>query len=170
MAHKIIGILLILIFSFASNSWADSNWGTMIWGQDNWYPVDTDSDGLSDIDELQIYGTEPNIADTDGDRLDDGIEVTYWGDDWNNNPDGDQFINLLDYDSDNDGLSDGVEVNILATNPSLVDSDSNGIPDGDEDHDGDGLTNFEEEQCGSDPGNPNSKCTRGLPWLILLLD
>jgi hypothetical protein len=169
MAYKIIVLFWVLFFSYPLSCLADSNWGTMVWGQDNWY-LDTDNDGITDTDELQIYGTEPNIADTDGDGLNDGSEVAYWGVDWNADPDEDQINNLLDYDSDNDGLSDGVEVNILGTDPSLTDSDGNGILDGNEDNDGDGFTNAEETICGSDPADPNSKCTMGLPFLMLLLD
>jgi len=61
-------------------------------------------------------------------------------------------------------------VNILGTNPTLADSDSNGTPDGDEDIDGDGFTNGEELTCESDPADPSSRCRRGLPFLMLLLD
>jgi hypothetical protein len=75
-----------------------------------------------------------------------------------------------DADTDNDGLSDGIEVNNLSTNPNVTDTDGNGIPDADEDSDGDGFTNAEELQCDSNPGDPSSKCKRGLPWLMLLLD
>jgi PKD repeat protein len=131
---------------------------------------DTDNDGLSDYEEVHTYLSNPNNPDTDGDGLDDGIEVTDWGADWDADPDGDQLVNLLDPDSDNDGLNDGVEVNTLGTDPTLVDSDYNGTPDGDEDNDGDGFTNGEEIQCGSDPIDPSSRCKRGLPWLMLLLD
>jgi len=73
-------------------------------------------------------------------------------------------------DTDNDGLSDGAEVNILGTNPLLADTDGNGIWDGDEDNDGDGLINAEEIRCNSDPADPSSKCFKGLPFLMLLLD
>jgi hypothetical protein len=37
--------------------------------------VDTDGDGLSDTDEISIYGTNPNKADSDGDGVDDGTEI-----------------------------------------------------------------------------------------------
>jgi hypothetical protein len=97
--------------------------------------IDTDSDGLSDNDELYIYLSDPY------------------------NP-----------DSDNDGLNDGLEVNILGTNPLSTDTDNNGTPDNEEDNDGDGLTNAEEIQCGSDPANSNSKCVKFFPWLLLLLE
>ena len=50
------------------------------------------------------------------------------------------------------------------------DTDYNGISDGNEDTDGDGFTNVEEIKCGSYPADPNSKCPKGLPWLIILLE
>ena len=46
-------------------------------------------------------------------------------------------------DSDLDGLSDGLEVNTHLTNPTLLDSD------------GDGLSDQEEIDGGSDPNNSN---------------
>ncbi len=36
---------------------------------------DTDHDGLSDYDEIYVYGTSPYIADTDSDGIPDGQEV-----------------------------------------------------------------------------------------------
>jgi hypothetical protein len=36
---------------------------------------DTDDDGLFNDDEINVYGTNPNKADTDGDGRDDGREV-----------------------------------------------------------------------------------------------
>lgn len=51
-------------------------------------------------------------------------------------------------DSDNDGLGDGWEERVTATLPGNPDSDGDGRPDGDEDFDGDGLTNREEYQGG----------------------
>ena len=37
--------------------------------------VDTDQDGLFNDDETNVYGTNPNKADSDGDGRDDGQEV-----------------------------------------------------------------------------------------------
>ena len=65
---------------------------------------DSDGDGVSDLDETEIYGTDPHSDDTDGDGVKDGEELAYWGNDWNADYDGDGLINLLDPDSDNDGL------------------------------------------------------------------
>jgi hypothetical protein len=36
---------------------------------------DDDGDGLINADELSLYGTNPRLSDSDGDRLDDGMEV-----------------------------------------------------------------------------------------------
>jgi hypothetical protein len=36
---------------------------------------DRDADGLFDDDELEVYGTDPDVPDTDGDGSDDGQEV-----------------------------------------------------------------------------------------------
>ena len=88
----------------------------------------------------------------------DGDEADYWGPNWDADPDADGLVNLLDPDSDNDGLNDGVEVILFGTNPSLADTDGNG------------FTDAEEIQCDSDPLDPNSRCNRLLPWLMLLLE
>jgi hypothetical protein len=71
---------------------------------------DTDDDGLSDVEELTVYGTDPNNADTDGDGIDDGAEIILWGAAWQADNDSDGLINLLDPDADNDGFTDGEEL------------------------------------------------------------
>ncbi len=68
---------------------------------------DCDGDGLSDEDEINIYGTDPYLANTDGDHWEDGKEVLYWMGRWNEDDDGDGVINLLDFDSNGDGEADG---------------------------------------------------------------
>ncbi|MCH8345839.1 MAG: hypothetical protein IIC87_02795 [Chloroflexi bacterium] len=67
-------------------------------------PADTDSDGLSDDDEINIHGTDPNNPDTDGDGLSDGAEVNVHGTD------------PLVSDTDDDGSNDFREVN-MTTDP-----------------------------------------------------
>lgn len=49
-------------------------------------------------------------------------------------------------DQDRDGLSDAFERNKSHTDPTLADTDGNGIPDGAEDPDGDGLSNLGEQR------------------------
>jgi hypothetical protein len=120
---------------------------------------DTDDDGLPDEWELQFFSDldEVGSSDSDGDGL-----INYY----------EYFIgtNPNNPDSDGDSLNDGLELNILGTDPTQVDTDSDGILDGDEDNDGDGLTNAEEVQCNSDPLDSTSKCVKFFPWLMLLLD
>ena len=59
--------------------------------------IDSDSDGLSDYEEL-LFGTNSNKADSDGDGLSDSAEVRTHG------------SNPLTTDTDGDGYSDGIEV------------------------------------------------------------
>jgi hypothetical protein len=86
--------------------------------------VDSDGDGIADIDE-SFYGTSPNLFDSDGDGIGDGEELAYWGDLYDADYDKDGVINLLDRDSDNDTFSDGHEKRLssdagsLASLPSL---------------------------------------------------
>lgn len=75
-----------------------------------------------------------DTTDTDSDGLVDVLEELVG-------------TSLTDKDTDNDGLPDSFEVfapvyNVF--NPLIADTDSNGINDGDEDYDGDGLKNKEE--------------------------
>ncbi len=80
--------------------------------------LDDDGDGLSDVDEINTYGTNFKRADSDGDGLTDPAEIqTHL-----TNP------NLADTDSD--GLSDGAEINTHGTNPKDGDSDDDGFLDG----------------------------------------
>jgi hypothetical protein len=82
--------------------------------------LDDDNDGLSDLDEINIHGTNPLLVDTDGDNLTDGAEVNIHG------------TNPLNEDSDMDGFNDDVEIN-AGTNP----LDSLSFPaDGDINNDG----------------------------------
>lgn len=37
--------------------------------------TDTDQDGIPDFDEISFYKTDPEVADSDGDGFDDGIEI-----------------------------------------------------------------------------------------------
>ena len=44
----------------------------LIW---NTFYKDSDEDGLTDADEVNIYGTNPALADTDGDGFPDKVEI-----------------------------------------------------------------------------------------------
>jgi len=60
-------------------------------------PLDTDADGLTDVEEKQLK-TNINNPDTDNDGLSDRLEVKVY------------FTNPLDSDTDKDGILDGDEV------------------------------------------------------------
>ncbi|ACV12035.1 conserved hypothetical protein [Halorhabdus utahensis DSM 12940] len=108
-----------------------------------------DNDSLTDEREVAL-GTDPTVADTDGDGLDDGREVEIH-DTAPTNP-----------DTDGDGLVDGSEVTVYGTDPTDPDTDDDGLADVDElladtspttpDTDGDGLTDgMELDTYGTDP-------------------
>jgi hypothetical protein len=65
------------------------------------YNADTDGDGLSDYDEVFVYGTDPTNPDTDGDGMKDGWEVLYGLNPKQNDAaadsDGDGVSNLTEY-------------------------------------------------------------------------
>ena len=64
---------------------------------------DIDRDGLT-YEEETLYGSNPYVADSDGDGIADGDEI-----DWNVDSDSDGLINAMDTDSDNDGYTDYME-------------------------------------------------------------
>ena len=71
--------------------------------------ADTDADGLTDRQEIQEFGTLPNLADTDGDGLSDGAEVLKAG-----------SLPLV-ADTDADGFSDHTE-QAAGSDPASADS------------------------------------------------
>ena len=88
---------------------------------------DPDEDLLYNVEEVQVYHTDPKEPDTDEDGLDDGVEVLDWGTD------------PLVADSDGDGLDDGAEdvngdgiLDPTETDPTARDSDGDGFSDGTE--------------------------------------
>jgi hypothetical protein len=99
--------------------------------------LDSDNDRVSDEDEINIYHTNPNNSDTDGDGRSDWLEL-------NNgySPHNPKEVKLEKNDADNDGLSDRMELNfhVDLTNP---------------DTDGDGFKDGEEVNTGYDPAKPD---------------
>jgi len=65
---------------------------------------DTDSDGIPDAYEILLYHTDPHLADTDGDGLSDGEEIS-------------SGMNPLDPDEDGDGYPDGIDPEEWLANP-----------------------------------------------------
>lgn len=94
--------------------------------------LDTDGDQIADVNELDVYNTNPNLADSDNDGIDDGAELSYWAEKWNADADGDKTINLLDIDADNDFISDGLEINTYGTDPANADTDTDNLEDDEE--------------------------------------
>ncbi|MES2659064.1 MAG: LamG-like jellyroll fold domain-containing protein [Verrucomicrobiota bacterium] len=127
--------------------------------------IGPDADGATNEEE-ETAGTNPTLADTDGDGRTDGAEL-------HTAP----LTNPLDADSDNDGLNDGAEVTTHLTDPNNSDSDFDNLPDaweiatllnpnnsaGDDgdlgDPDLDGLFNVQEYNTGvnsTDPKDPDT--------------
>lgn len=145
---------------------------------------DTDEDGLTDGQEVGEIGTSPLVADTDGDGVLDGDEVAQGTDPLDDITDAaagevptvdepvaaeepaDVEVALTPGDSDGDGLEDAIELE-LGTDPFDLDTDDDGLTDGDEyyvyatgtrnpDSDGDGVLDGTEIANGTDPNDPNS--------------
>jgi uncharacterized repeat protein (TIGR02543 family) len=89
-------------------------------------PSDPDGDGLGNHSEITIHGTNPDLADTDSDSLDDLVEIT-------------SGTNPLDEDTDNDGSPDNLDA--FPLDPAETkDTDGDTIGNhADLDDDGDGV-------------------------------
>lgn len=131
--------------------------------------LDSDEDGLPDYLE-ELYGTDSNNADTDGDRLTDYEEILSLGTNPLKYDTDENGINDADDDIDGDALSNKAELK-LGTNPADADTDGDGLSDLDEidkyntdplkaDSDGDTLSDGDEIAIGLDPNNPE---TFGVP-------
>ncbi len=127
---KKLGFLLLMII-FLSLGVFSSSANTLL---------DTDGDSVPDIDEIEIYKTDINKADTDGDGYSDWMELNFGYSPLNSDP-----VKLEDNDHDNDGLSDKMELN-FHTDLSNPDTDGDGFLDGDEIDRGYNPNNIEEEK------------------------
>ena len=117
--------------------------------------ADTDGDGVADVDEANLYGTDSVVWDTDGDGLSDGEELFATGTD------------SLAWDTDGDGFSDGEEV-ASGTDPLGAAGVPGSVQDavtGPEgaaaetaslDSDADRLADADEAAVGTDPTNPDT--------------
>ncbi|MCC6639077.1 L,D-transpeptidase [Candidatus Falkowbacteria bacterium] len=87
--------------------------------------IDNDNDGLTDLQELHEFGTDPVLADTDGDGYRDGVEIE--------NLYSPRYKNKLlsEVDSDKDGVNDLWELR-LGSHMLLSDTDGDGVSDSEE--------------------------------------
>jgi hypothetical protein len=124
---------------------------------------DSDGDGLSDGNEVNVRDTNATNPDTDGDGIDDGAELS---------DENGYETDPTDPDTDDDGIDDGREQTSLGTNPTKADTDDDGIDDGEEivngsdgyvtdptspDSDEDGLADGAEvNQHDTDPTDPDT--------------
>ncbi|HEY1101634.1 MAG TPA: hypothetical protein VGF99_22030, partial [Myxococcota bacterium] len=151
--------------------------------------ADSDADGLADEEELD-YGTDPTLRDTDGDGIGDKVELLLQTTGLDplvfDDPPGCRFLDeeiRTTVDSDGDGLLD-CEESLLRLDPSLFDSDADGLPDllevyggtnfladdGLDDDDFDGSTNIEELRAHTDARSADSKTRSQLAYLYREID
>ncbi len=94
------------------------SWELVVYGTE--LDIDSDGDNLTNANETNVYGTDPEDYDSDDDTVGDGDEVLIYG------------TNPLVADSDADGLSDGVEIYVNGTDPLNPDTDGDLLTDGEE--------------------------------------
>jgi hypothetical protein len=153
-------------------NFTDANGSHTIHVTSDFSQKDTDSDGLTDLEEWNWFtnSSNPRAADTDGDGVTDLVELL-----WD--------YDVLSYDTDGDGLDDGAELT-FNSDPKVKDTDDDGLNDKEEfafnsdpntpDTDGDGLSDWNESECGSSLLQPDPdddtlfdtlECSLGTdPW------
>jgi hypothetical protein len=90
------------------------------------FVADQDADSISDVEEL-LLGSNPLVADTNGNGMHDGHELNLFGKPLNNQLPA--CWQTLGHDTDLDGLTNCLE-SLYGTNPELSDTDGDGLTDG----------------------------------------
>jgi hypothetical protein len=107
--------------------------------------VDSDGDGIADVDETNIYGTDPYNWDTDGDGLGDGEEAFVTG------------TSPVVWDDTSGAASEGgTEAAASELSTETADTAATGDASAAADSDGDRLADADEAAVGTDPGNPDT--------------
>ena len=161
------------VFIYNPYEWADSD-GDLVGDNSDEFPndtmewVDSDHDGVGDNTD-QFPDNPLEWIDTDNDSIGDNADPDDDNDGWDDefdafskNPlewadtDNDGIGDNADPDDDNDGFNDDYDA--FPQNPNeWWDGDGDGIGDNaDLDDDGDGWTDDDENDCWTDPMNPNS--------------
>ncbi len=98
-------------------------------GETSFTDPDSDSDVLSDGEEVNEYVTGPQEPDSDGDGLEDGPKVNEYGTDpKDTDTDGDSYSRW----NFKANMNDYREVNIYDTDPTSWDTDGDGLDNGEE--------------------------------------
>lgn len=135
--------------------------------------IDTDSDGLSDKDEIRL-GTNIKKSDTDADGIPDNEEIGV-NLDSPLDTDNDGLIDALDLDDDNDGVLTKIEEKI-GTSPLHADTDQDGVSDTTEignnpneplDTDNDGIINALDTDDDDDGIETASERSLGTNYLLV---
>jgi len=109
--------------------------------------VDSDGDGIADVDETNAYGTDPYNWDTDGDGLGDGEEAFVTG------------TNPAVWDDTSGAAPEGSDTEAAATELAAEPAATEDVAATGEaaaDSDGDRLADADEAAVGTDPGNPDT--------------
>jgi VWFA-related protein len=144
-----------------------------IWdaGETNPCHNDSDNDHIPDGIEDSNHNGVVDSGETDPLVLDPNTDQDYVPDGTDNCP---TISNDNQSDIDNDTVGDVCDNCLLDANPDQADADTpeDGIGNvcDDGDADGDGFSDMEETQCGSDPADMHSRCGSSFfPWFLLLL-